>query len=224
MRAIRILAVGLVISLAILGARWLLHRDRPTAPLVIRQEALETPPEAGGEPGGPHMLRTGDRIPEARLIDQDGKSFSLSDLEGEVLVVTFLYTHCDLPSMCPLTTARLSGARELVMEENLVGVRFVVVSFDAERDDPDRLKEYAVKYGMDRPDVVFATGSPEELERLSAAFKTFYRATRPGVYDHNIVVSIVDGDGVLQQDFFGTGWTSEELVASVRKVIVASDR
>src|SRR5207302_1758678 len=42
------------------------------------------------------------------LADQDGRLVRLSGLRGDVVLVTFLYTHC--PDVCPRIAASLNGA------------------------------------------------------------------------------------------------------------------
>jgi protein SCO1/2 len=223
-RALRILIAGAAISLGILGIRWawneagLLEAGPGKEPAGATARGADSPPvdEQGRAPR--HFVEFGDRIPDVVLIDQDGRSFRTSDLRGSPLVLSLIYTHCNLPSMCPMTTARLARVRDLVSEEGSSDVRFVLVSFDTERDRPERLKEYAERYKMNLPDVTFATGSPDEIERLSSSLKTYYRKNTNEVFDHNIVVSVVDRDGVLRDEFYGTSWTVDELAAAVHRV------
>src|SRR5688500_17199954 len=40
------------------------------------------------------------------LVDQNGKPFQLHDLKGQSVFVSFVFTRCPLPTMCPLTVTR----------------------------------------------------------------------------------------------------------------------
>ena len=42
------------------------------------------------------------------MTDQDGKLVKLSDLRGNVVVLTFIYTRCPLPDFCPLMDRKFS--------------------------------------------------------------------------------------------------------------------
>ncbi len=66
--------------------------------------------------------------------------------------------------------------------------------------------------------IEFATGHAEAIRSLSLALNTFYRPGSPGVFDHNIVVSIVDREGILRRTFSGTEWTVEELISSIERL------
>ena len=37
------------------------------------------------------------------LVNQEGRPFQLHDLKGDYVFVTFVYSRCPLPTMCPLS-------------------------------------------------------------------------------------------------------------------------
>lgn len=213
-KALRILAMGLALCVAIVAARWAMHsvggnRDSTR----FQRSGNEAFPPESGETIASTPLQIGDPVPDAVLRDQHGQELLLSDLRGTALVLTFLYTSCNLPSMCPLTTSRLAEVHDLIKNEDPIGeVRFLVVSFDPERDRPEQLRAYAQRHGLEDPSFFFATGEPEEVGRLSRAFNTYYRPSESGIFDHNIVVAVIDRQGFLRSEFFGTSWTAEELL------------
>lgn len=228
-RALRILAAGTVVILVIVGVRWLAaRRARSDAPVIVRRVEAEARKErvSGTErrapPSASSPVAPGAVVPDVTLIDHEGREFNISDLEGETIVLAFLYTHCNLPSMCPLTAGKFAEAREMVDQEKIPGVLFLLVSFDTDRDDPGTLKDFARRFGLDVPGVLMATGEAEEIRRLSTALKTFYRATVPGEFDHNIVVSVVDPNGMLSTELYGPEWRQDELLTALRDISAAS--
>ncbi|MCP4672476.1 MAG: TlpA family protein disulfide reductase [Desulfobacula sp.] len=59
---------------------------------------------------GPTLLKTGDPAPDFSLVDRQGKTWTLSELKGEVVFINFWATWCppclkELPSMERLYTA-----------------------------------------------------------------------------------------------------------------------
>ena len=190
----------------------------PEGPVVTvePEDPLLPASSPGGAEGGVlRSLKSGDVVPDALLVDQDGRRFQLSELFDQVLVLSFVYTRCNVANMCPTATRKLVEAHEGIRARGAQGVRFLVVSFDTERDDPRRLGEFASEYGADGTTFRLASGDGEEVKRLSKALNTYYRQRAPGVFEHNIVVSIVDRGGVLRDDFFGTEWEVAELVEAV---------
>lgn len=166
-----------------------------------------------------NTLKEGETLPDAKLVNQDGREFRLSDLRGSVVVLSFIYTNCNLASMCPMAASRLAEAQGLLTQAGVTGVRFLLVSFDPERDTPEKLKEFAGRYKVDLSTFWFATGPSEIVGPLARNLNNLYRKSAPGEYDHTIVVALIDANGVLRDDFFGTGWEMNDFVASVRRLV-----
>ena len=55
-------------------------------------------------------VQVGDAVPDFALKDQTGATVRLSDLKGEPVAVTFLYTRCPIATACPMTTAKFSSS------------------------------------------------------------------------------------------------------------------
>lgn len=82
-------------------------------------------------------------VADFRLTDASGKTRSLSDFRGKVVVVFFGYTHC--PEVCPTTLADLAQVmRKLGADAKKVQVLFVTL--DPERDTPEVLNKYVPSF------------------------------------------------------------------------------
>ena len=80
--------------------------------------------------------RAGARL---RHDDQDGKTLKLSDLRGNVVALTFIYTRCPLPDFCPLMDrkfARAGRSDRRVPRAAPSKIRLISLSFDPEHDTP----------------------------------------------------------------------------------------
>ena len=229
-----IMLLGCGISLGIVGLRWGLYLARgavatgtttadgtvaiPSGESFQRRFELAQDGATKALLPSPDPLQPGQPVPDAVLVNQDGREFRLSELRGSVVVLAFVYTHCRVTSMCPLVTAKLVEVQNLLRKRRVSGVRLLLVSFDTERDRPRRLKEFSTLYGTDLSNFTFATGDAAQVASLSRALNTYYRQSAPGVFEHNIVVSLVDRQGILRDDFFGTSWEAKEMIAAIEKV------
>ncbi|MCW5776886.1 MAG: SCO family protein [Phycisphaeraceae bacterium] len=103
------------------------------------------------------------RVPEFSLVDQDGIPADQSIFDGQVTVLSFVFTHCVL--VCPMLTGRMYE-----QYENLAGtnVRFVSISVDPANDTPARLREYAAAFGVDHSRWRFLTGDAETIRRIAS--------------------------------------------------------
>src|SRR5437773_1849688 len=64
-------------------------------------DALPPPPPDAPMPAassGFELLKTGDPVPDAAFVDQDGKKRRFDSFRGSTVVMTFIYTRCPLPT------------------------------------------------------------------------------------------------------------------------------
>lgn len=214
MKALKILAAGTMISLAILAVRWLVT-ERPSASVRPPDAQAVVVKEDPSASASPKPLDLGSAVPDAALVDQNGAGFRLSELKGKVVVLAFIYTHCNLASVCPMTTTKLIRAQQLARDRGFHDVQFLLVSFDVERDRPERLREFAERYQPDFSSLAFATGRSQEIARLTQALYTYYRKTPSGQFEHNSVIALLDREGRLRDRLLGAQWTVDQLMASI---------
>ena len=104
------------------------------------------------------------QAPDFSLINQQGVSLALSDLQGKIWVADFIFTRC--VAACPLMTDKMAK----LQEEFATGdVYFVSFSVDPEYDTPDVLSQYADRYGADHDKWFFLTGEKEGIYHLTQA-------------------------------------------------------
>lgn len=78
-------------------------------------------------------------IQDFTLVNQANAEVHVTDLQGQVTLLAFGYTHC--PDICPVTLARFKQIKGALGEQG-AAVRFLFTSVDGERDTPERLTEY----------------------------------------------------------------------------------
>jgi protein SCO1 len=90
--------------------------------------------------------RHGDPIPDAPLVDQDGRGFALSSLDDGYVLIGFVFTRCAVPTACAATTAKMREVRAAtggVLDGK--PLRMLSVTLDPTHDAPPILKAYADK-------------------------------------------------------------------------------
>lgn len=112
-------------------------------------------------------LTNPDAAPDFSLTDQLGRPVSLHDMRGNVVALTFLYTHC--PDVCPIVTSQLRDVQAALGDDS-ASVRFVAVSVDPERDTQQAAREYLGRWRLDSG-WRFAVG---EREALSEVWANYY--------------------------------------------------
>ena len=99
------------------------------------------------------------------IVDQNGDNFTLSTLEGDVVVVSFIFTRC--PDVCPLTTLKMREVANWLEGAMDDEVSFISISMDPEHDDVEEMATYAQMHGAQWPHL---TGDRETLENIWGDF------------------------------------------------------
>ena len=120
-------------------------------------------------------------LPAFTLTDQTGKPFGSRELAGKIWVADFIFTSCQ--GACPLLSERMAEvgkrARHLGPDFHLVSI-----SVDPERDTPDRLAAYAVRYGANPIAWSFLTGPETAIQAtVVEGFKVGAGKERSGAAD-----------------------------------------
>jgi protein SCO1/2 len=114
------------------------------------------------------------RIADFKLLNQNGDTVSLKNLEGKIYVADFFFTTC--PTICP----KMSDQMHRVYEEFLNNPNVVIVSHTVmpEVDSVSVLKAYADKYHAKADKWIFLTGPKDEIYHL--ARKSYFAVITEG--------------------------------------------
>lgn len=108
---------------------------------------------------------------EFSLTDESGRTVTRADLDGKILVVSFLFTSCSLT--CPEVTKRMAEIQRLTATS--ADVRLVSLTVDPRSDTPPVLAKWGARFGADTNRWRLLTGEKTVLHGLIA--KVFWRRT-----------------------------------------------
>ncbi len=130
-------------------------------------------------------------IPDVRLVDQNGHSFSLADYRGKTLLVDFIYTRC--PTLCGVLGNDFHRVLAAMPNKQL---DLLSVSFDPANDDHEALKLYGDRFGATAPRWRIAVAA--DRRGLDALLRTFGVVVIPdgiGGFVHDGFIYVVDQHG-----------------------------
>lgn len=107
------------------------------------------------------------------LVSETGETVTDKDVIDKPTLIYFGYTFC--PDVCPLDTMRNVEAVE-ILEEHGTMVKPVFISIDPERDTPQIVDEFTDNL---HPRMLGLTGTPEQVQAASRAYRTFYEKQAP---------------------------------------------
>jgi protein SCO1 len=170
----------------------------------------------------------GDKVPDYRLINQDGKTIRIQDYKGKALLLTFIYTRCQDPNQCTLMSSNFAAIdQELQKQPELYAkTHLLSISFDPGYDTPKVLRSYGAAYTGKYSDETFAhwefaTGSADEVKGIAKFFGLrYYQDTSSGTEQviHSLRTAVIGPDGRIVKVHRGNDWKPEEIIKELQNV------
>lgn len=121
----------------------------------IKRTVDATVQEVMTDPLRPREEMIGWKIPEFSAVAQDGRAYSHRDLDGQVTILSFIFTHC--PLACPAVTFQVKTLTDQLKDSS---TRFLTMSMDPAHDTPALLKKWGDGYSADFQRWTFVNAGP----------------------------------------------------------------
>ncbi|MFQ5349502.1 MAG: SCO family protein [Thermoanaerobaculia bacterium] len=164
------------------------------------------------------------------VLDTTGGAHRLFDyIGGRFALLSFVYTHCSDGRGCPFATATMRQVREQLAEDPALAgqVRLITLSFDPERDTPDRLRGYAGTGGDDGSWVFLTTASNRELQPILDGYGQYIvpeadeQGRFTGSFKHVLKVFLIDRQRRVR-NIYSTSFLHPVLVTNdIRTLLMA---
>jgi protein SCO1/2 len=152
-----------------------------------------------------------------RLTDHTGRTRTMADFRGKVVVMFFGYTQC--PDVCPTTLSEMRQVMQtLGKDSERLQVLFVTV--DPARDTPELLSKYVPAFN---PTFLGLYGDTAATEKVAKDFKIMYRraegkTTESYTVDHSAASLVFDPQGRLRL-FVSYGLGADKIAPDIRKLL-----
>ena len=160
----------------------------------------------------------GNKLSNFRFTDASGKGLTLHDLKGKPLVLSLIFTSCY--QTCPMTTRYLSSVIEKA-RTTLGHDKFAVavLGFDSQFDNPQAMKHFAEKQGIDDAGWHLLTADPKTIKAFTKEIG-FLFFTSPSGFDHMVQATIIDADSVIYRQVYGEVFDTPLLVEPLKELIL----
>jgi protein SCO1/2 len=173
-------------------------------------------------------LNAGEEVPDTELVDDMGRPRRLSDWQGSLVLVTFIYTRCPLPDFCPRMERHfLEIQRAVESDPGLRGrVRLLTVSFDPVHDTPEVLRKRAADIGALPQTWSYVTGDVDRVEDFAANFGVTVIRNPADERDisHNLRTILIGPDRRIVETWSGGDWTPAQAVERLREAAAPASR
>lgn len=142
---------------------------------------------------------------------QDNKTMPLKQFMGKPTVLAMIFTHCTYA--CPRLTADIQTI-EKKLGDKAVDVNFALVSFDSERDFPERLRAFKKEMNLD-DNFTLLHGSDDAVRTLSVLLNVQFQKNSNGDFSHSNVISVLDKNGNLSFQKEGINADQSETIQQI---------
>jgi protein SCO1/2 len=177
-----------------------------------------TPPAAAAN--ALHMPAPGEHVPDFSFTNQSGKRISLKQYEGQILLVTFIYTRCPFPDFCPRMSSNFAEVyKQIGTNPQLNRVHLLSITFDPEHDTPKVLRDYGFSVAHTHDPALFrrwefAAPRANDLPKIAAFFALTVKP-EGGLITHNLSTAVIGADGEIVKWYHGSDWQVSDLINDV---------
>jgi protein SCO1 len=178
-----------------------------------------------GPSGTSNPPKAGDKVPDFAMLNQDDKRIRFRDYQGDVLLVTFIYTRCPFPDYCPLVSRNFSKIYAALRENPSLGpkIRLLSVSFDPDHDTPAVLRQYADTFrattgGTPFARWQFAVVPPKELTNVANFFGLYFSVQGDQIV-HSMSTTVISPDGTVYKWYQDNDWMPADLIEDATQAL-----
>lgn len=158
---------------------------------------------------------TGEFLPPFALFNQRGGVTQDASLQGQYVVLNFIFTRCMVATMCPLSTQKMRSLSDALADQPQLDVKLVSISLDPQYDTPGVLNEYAAAYGFPAEAIDFLSGPPPAVEDLKAQLGVLAEPDEKLVIKHSMMVLVADPYGKIIYQVPGSGWSPQDVLKQI---------
>ena len=168
----------------------------------------------------------GQLVPDFKFLNQNGKTITIDQFRGKVLLVTFIYTRCPLPDYCIRMSRNFAAVQQQLAADpqRYSKTHLLSVSFDPEHDTPKVLRSYGNAYlgqpnenGFSHWD--FAAPPAAELTAVDQFFDVGVSPGNNKTLTHSLSTAVIAPDGKIYRWYPSNEWTPSAVVDDIRQAL-----
>ncbi len=171
-----------------------------------------------------HVPQPGDAVPDFKLLNQSNQTIHLSQFHGRALLITFIYTRCQLSDYCPRMSRNFAEIDKALAADPALYARthLLSISFDPTYDTPKVLRSYGGAYTGQYTKETFKHwdfAAPSEAD-LAAVTQFFNVGVTPGdskSLNHSLSTVLIGKDGKVAAWYPTNDWKTSDVVAQIKR-------
>ena len=161
----------------------------------------------------------GEIIDNVALLDLDSSLVRLSDSDGKYRFLSFIFTRCPMPNMCPAVVIKNDYLAKAYKDRN--DIEFVMVSFDYKHDTPTVLKDFygSIIEGFDNWKVWSSTDHIEDVYRLAKQSGCNFWGIEENKIGHTLRSILIGPNREVLGNWPGDNWNAGNVKTAIELLI-----
>ena len=144
-------------------------------------------------------------------------------IKDKITLLAMVYTHC--PDICPMTTHNMQLVQQKLSTDLKKNVKFVVISFDPNRDTPSVLKKFAEIRDITFDNWAMLSGDEQNTKEVMLKFGVKAIPSDSsyddyGELNYNVIhtdrISLIDQEGKLRSNYKGSTANLEMILEDIK--------
>ena len=160
------------------------------------------------------LKEPGESIDNVTFLNTSGNPISLSDLESDFTLISFIFSKCPMPNMCPAAIVK-----NQYLASKFKNINFLLISFDYLYDTPEVLENI---YGNIETENMFFLSSYKHLNdifSLSQQSGVAFWGVEENNIGHSMRTILIDKNLKLLKTFDGLDWKPSEAKKDIENLI-----
>lgn len=159
----------------------------------------------------------GNTLDAFTFLDIKGNPRTLASFRGKPLLINLIYTSCF--HACPVVVQTLDSAVDVASQTfGADAYNVVSIGFDTDVDTPERMRSFAAAQGINHDNWLFLSTDKKTVYQLAQQVGFIFYPSTKG-FDHLAQTTIVDSDGVVYYQVYGSEFDAPILVEPMKDLI-----
>ena len=166
-------------------------------------------------------LEIGEIFDDVSFLDLDSNIMSLSSNDGKFRFISYIFTRCPMPNMCPAVVTKNQYLAQVFSENS--DIEFILVSFDYVYDTPTIIKSTYGSLLEANPKLkaYSSFGHLNDIFTLAGQSNVSFWGIDENDIGHTLRSVLLDPDRRLLKVFDGTDWRPEAAERDIRNILKA---
>jgi len=152
--------------------------------------------------------------------NQDDEPVEFQQFLGKPMAVTFFFTRCPDPNMCPVIISRLAQLETKLRNEGMTDdVNLLAISYDPMHDSPAVMKAYGSQRGLRFDAATMLRPNNDEYLAMLRELEVNITVGQTGTLGHFIEMILIDRQGRYVRDYRGDIWPNDAVLADLQQLV-----